>query len=315
MLSFVTVRDWDPNEWQAYCEALLTARYGVRVQLIPDRARGDGGLEAYVADESTAFQCYAPESPFSLALQTQAQREKIRADTKKLIDNPTRTRDLIGKGSLIREWVLLTPACEDKSLIVYANSRSQWFISKAVDCDWCAPDFRISVHTDSLFAVERANLFGDRVVPLQSQSAPVDVTDLRSTGAVAPSIEDVLDEKLVSDPRLATDARLFARFKDETIADYFRGQVEMTRLSRDVPTVYKAASACADVVFGGLARSLAESDDRPVIVVGAIRTRLEALLTSRLPGVQEDLIVILARYFIASWWIQCPLQFEGAVNA
>lgn len=315
MLGFVTVRDWDPNEWQAYCEALLMARYGVRVQLIPDRARGDGGLEAYVADESTAFQCYAPESPFSLALQTEAQKEKIRADTKKLIDNPARTVDLIGRGSLIREWVLLTPACEDKSLIVYANSRSQWLISKAVDSDWCAPDFRISVHTDSLFAMERANLFGDRVTTLQSQSAPVDVSDLRSTGLVGPSIEDVLDEKLVADPRLATDANLFARFKDETIADYFRGQLEMTRLSRDVPTVYKGANACADVVFGGLARSLAESDDRPVIVVGAIRARLEALLTSRLPGMQEDLVVILARYFIASWWIQCPLQFEEAVSA
>ena len=57
-------RDWDPEEWQVHCQDLLLAQYGVRVQIIPDRDSGDGGLEAYVSDESIAFQCYAPEDPF-----------------------------------------------------------------------------------------------------------------------------------------------------------------------------------------------------------------------------------------------------------
>ena len=60
----MSTRDLDSNEWQAYCLELLTIHYGVRVQTFPDRVNGDGRLEAWVSDEVTAFQCYAPESPF-----------------------------------------------------------------------------------------------------------------------------------------------------------------------------------------------------------------------------------------------------------
>ena len=315
MLKSVTARDWDPNEWQAYCQELMVVHYGVRVQLIPDRAQGDGGLEAFVADESIAFQCYAPESPFSLAAQTDAQKEKIRADTKKLIDNPNRTKQLIGAGCSIREWVLLTPTYEDKSLITYANTRALSVIRLAGGADWCAPRFRISVHDDSLFAVARSKLLGTQSQLLQTATDPVDPSDLRASGFVGGSIEDTLDEKLAADPRIAQRPKLLAGYKDETIADYFRGQTEMTRLSRDVASVHRSVLECADIVFSGLSRSLAESDERPFIVVGGIRDNLASILRSRLPNLADDLVLVIARYFIASWWIQCPLQFEEATDA
>lgn len=308
----VAERAWDPNEWQAYCQDLLTVHYGVRVQLVPDRGQGDGGLEAYVAEEGIAFQCYATESPFSLEAQTTAQRGKIRTDTKKLVDHPQRTIGLIGTGRTIREWVLLTPAYEDKALVVYANQRSIEVRRLAEQQTWCDPQFRISIHNDSLFAVAKAQLLGGRDGRITLVSPRVDLNELRQTSDYEFSVEATLDAKLVADLTLAQSPRLLGLYKDEVLKDYFRGGAELLRLAREVPSVHRSAYECADIVFDGLARSLAGSDARPAIVVGEIQEELRRTMEARLSSLSIDMIVLLSRYFVASWWIQCPLQFEVA---
>lgn len=104
----MTGRERSPIEWQYHCQQLLAAPYGVRVQIIPDRDGGHGGLEAYVADEATASQRYAPVDPFPLPAQTKVQRDNTWADTKKLIDKPEQTLRLIGAGNCIKEGEMLT---------------------------------------------------------------------------------------------------------------------------------------------------------------------------------------------------------------
>lgn len=305
----MTGRDWDPEEWQAHCQDLLLAHYGVRVQIIPDRDSGDGGLEAFVADESTAFQCYAPEDPFNVSTQTEAQKGKIRSDTKKLLDQPDRTTRLIGVGNAIKEWVLLTPAFESKDLVEYANKRSATVFRLAELHPWCGTPFRISVHDDSLFGSARAMLAATGSRLAVTASAP-DLNVLRETGTIPVGIEAVLDLKFISDPRLAANADLLKRVKDETLRDYFLGEQELSRLASEAPAVHRAATICSEIVLNGLAQSIGESDSRPLVVVKEIRTQLQAMLTSNAPGLRLDLSTLLARYFVASWWIQCPLQFD-----
>jgi hypothetical protein len=258
-----------------------------------------------------AFQCYAAESPFGVADQTAKQKEKIRADTKKLIDKPDQTQKLIGGTNTIREWVLLTPAYEDKALVAYAGARSIQVRIAAEEHTWCSPDFRISIHDESLFAVARAKLLGAQSNLILPVSDPVDVSVMREEGKFERTLEDTLDTKFGADKSMASRPMLLAQYKDETLADYFRGKVEMTRLSREAGTVHQSVADCAELVFSGLASSIAESDDRPLIVVKSIRQQLVALLSSRLPHLGSDLCERLARYYVASWWIECPLQFEA----
>ncbi|MFE6965659.1 hypothetical protein ACFVAJ_11110 [Agromyces sp. NPDC057679] len=305
-------RDWDPNEWQAHCTELLTIHYGVRVQIFPDRVNGDGGLEAYVADEGIAFQCYAPESPFGVADQTAKQREKIRSDTKKLVDKPKQTQELIGEANQIREWVLLTPVFEDKALVAYAGTRSVKVRLEAAEHSWCSPDFRISIHDETLFAVARAKLLGAQSNLVLPVSSPVDVSVMRASGEIERTLDDTLRMKFGADQSVAVRPQLLAQYTDETLGDYFRGKIEMARLLREAGSVHQSVVECAEFVFSGLASSIAESDDRPLIVVKAIREQLTALIASRLPHLGSDLCARLARFYVASWWIECPLQFEVA---
>ena len=67
---------WDGGEWQAYCRTLLAMKYGENVQFVPDRDRGDGGLEAYRLDDGVAYQCYAAQNAYDVAALTEAQKRK-----------------------------------------------------------------------------------------------------------------------------------------------------------------------------------------------------------------------------------------------
>lgn len=303
-------RDWDPNEWQAYCLELLTVTYGVRVQTFPDRVNGDGGLEAWVADSGIAFQCYAPESPFNVKSQTESQRTKIRTDTKKLVDRAEQTQELIGPSKSIREWVLLTPKFEDKSLVAYAAKRSVEII--AFGNSWCHPEFRISIHDDSLFPIARAQLLGVRSGRIAPVSTQVNLEELRLSGAIAPTLDATLDLKFAADKTVVTRPSLLNSYKDDTLSDYVRGKVEMARLLREAGSVHQVVTECAELVFSRLALSIAESDDRPLVVVKTIRRDLAKIINDRLPQLGADLCERLARFYVASWWIECPLHFEAA---
>ena len=179
---------------------------------------------------------------------------------------------------------------------------------------WCDPEFRISVHNESLFAIAKAQLLGGYDGKLPLTSPRVDLNKLRQAEDYESGIEAILDEKLVADLNLAQSPRLLGQYKDEVLRDYFRGGAELSRLAREVPSVHRSANGCADIVFDGLARSLAESDARPAIVVREIQADLRKVMEVRLPSLSIELIVLLSRYFVASWWIQCPLQFEVASN-
>lgn len=307
-------RDWDPNDWQAYCLELMTVHYGVRVQPVPDRDRGDGGLEAYVASESTAFQCYAPENPYTLASQTDSQINKIRLDTKKLVDDSQRTSRLIGPGRVINEWVLLTPTYESKRIIEYAHKRSVEVLSKSLTSSWIGDDFRISVHDDSLFAAARNTLAGARRHQLSVETEATDLQFLRNQKLIPAGIEKVLTDKFLVDPQLKASERKLAGYLDENLKDYFRGAQELERLSRDAPSVHKMVTKCSEVIFSGLARDLAMAEGRPTVVVGSIEDKLKATLHAEVPSFGVDLLNLLARYFIASWWVQCPLEFDAVVD-
>lgn len=305
-------RDWDPNDWQAYCLELLTVHYGVQVQPIPDRDRGDGGLEAYVASESTAFQCYAPEDPYSVDSQTTSQISKIRTDTNKLLTNAQQTCRLIGPGRLIEEWVLLTPAYESKRIIEYANRRSAEILASPAAPPWLGDKFRISIHDETLFPAARDTLTGARRHRLSVESDIADLEILREQSKIPQGIEEVLTNKFIIDPQLKANNRRLSAYLDENLKDYFRGAQELERLSRDVPSAHRQVTRCAEVIFSGLARELAMAEGRPTVVVGAIEEKLRNILAQEVPGFGIDLLNLLARYYIASWWVQCPLEFDAA---
>jgi len=98
---------WSGEDWQNYCRRLLGLRYGVGYQSVPDRDRGDFGIDGFTSN-GELFQYYAAQDPRNHNDLYTKQRNKITADLRTLESNLARVIQLTAPAD-IRCWVLLVP--------------------------------------------------------------------------------------------------------------------------------------------------------------------------------------------------------------
>jgi hypothetical protein len=305
----MTVREqWDGGEWQEHCRGLLGARYGENIQFVPDRAGGDGGLEAYRLDCGTVYQCYAPEAAFSIRAQTDAQKRKIRDDIHKLVSKPEDTLNLLGKGYLISRWVLLTPDYEDKELIKYVRQKSLNTRSGVPQPPWCHEEFEIVVASDiDLFAVEMAQLIGPtNVIRLNLP----DITE-DAYASVDDGVAARLTEKLLVCHALRADEEDLTGYRSEILVDYAYGKRQLAVLEDR----YSAAFSTIDRRARGTLRRLTHhlaAGSGDVAGLGALAKELSANFAKDVPALVPIACEDLAHYYMAEWWISCPLRFRAA---
>jgi hypothetical protein len=98
---------------------LLAMHYPVgELVEVPDRDKGDYGIEAFARD-GCAFQCYAAEEPLTVQQLYAKQRAKMARDLKKLVDNRSGLMAILGSVR-IRRWLFLVPRHDSKELVAHA---------------------------------------------------------------------------------------------------------------------------------------------------------------------------------------------------
>lgn len=303
------VRDsWPPEEWQEHCIGLLVMKYGTNVQPVPDRVRGDGGMEAYRLDDRVVYQCYAPQDAFTAGLQTAAQKKKIYDDTSKLTDDPARTRALLGPGYKVRRWVLLTPEYDDKDLISYARQRSET-LRTALPA-WCCPTLEIVVFNDrEYFTAELAKLYGTTASIYLNVPEPDEGEALESVGA---DVAEKVRAKLRTDSSLAARPDNLEAYLHETLMDFVYGSRQIDALESQFTVTSTAVHRTARQVFKTLQRLMIANDGGPS-GVQALTDRFSSRL-QEIPGLPSSTCDELARFFVAKWWVDCPLNFRVSAS-
>src|SRR5260370_20294099 len=124
--------DWHPDEWQEHCNALLRLHYGWEYQTVPDKDRGDLGMEGFSRD-GCAYQCYAAEPGLTTTQLYQRQRDKMTVDLGKLMVNDVAICDLLGD-IRIRRWVFLVPVFDSRELVRHAASKANELRTQSPDC-------------------------------------------------------------------------------------------------------------------------------------------------------------------------------------
>jgi hypothetical protein len=305
----MTVREqWDGGEWEEHCSHLLGAKFGENIQFVPDRVRGDGGLEAYRLDCGTTYQCYAPENAFTAQAQTDAQKRKIRTDIHTLVSKPEETVAILGDGYLVSRWVLLTPEYDDKELIKYARVKSRSTRSPSRPA-WCAEDFEIVVHSDKdLFSIELAQLTGPtNLIKLNLPEISADDAYASIEGGVAAK----LTEKLQVSPDLRADAALLADYRSMTLMDYVYGKGQLEVLEDRYSAAYEAVIRRARVTQRRLSRRQGAGSGA-VGDLQALARELSDNFASDVPALARMACDDLANYYLADWLISCPLRFRAA---
>jgi hypothetical protein len=306
----MTAREqWDGGEWQAHCRRLLGARYGENIQFVPDRVGGDGGLEAYRLDCGTVYQCYAPKDAFSVQAQTDAQKRKIRDDIHKLVSKPEDTLELLGNGYLVKRWVLLTPEYDDKELIKYARAKSLKTRSDVPQPPWCHEEFEIVVASDiGLFSVEMGRLLGP--TDIINLNLP-EITKEDAYASVDDGVAAKLTEKLCVCSALRADEADLAGYRSEILVDYVYGKQQLAILEDRYSAAFSAVDRRARGTLRRLTHHLVASSG-DVAGLEELAKQISANLAADVPALAPMACEDLAHYYMADWWILCPLRFRVA---
>lgn len=294
---------WDGKEWQEHCRRLLALKHGAEIQFIPDRFRGDGGLEAYCFD-GVGYQCYAPQEAYNTTALTDAQKRKINADISKLRDNPDATRALIGN-IVLRRWVLLTPDFDSRELVEYARMKSEK-VRQTPRPFWCHEEFEIVIHKDDIFATEIATLYGQVASGVHMDLPEPGEDDLFA--AAAGGAAERLEAKLATEPALARDPVALGSYKSMLLRNYVRGHQQLDLLANGYASMHAAIERRFRSTLNGLPVELLGTAGGPVVVQTLLR-RLTEDLQRDVPGLDAVLCEELAHYAIAQWFVDCPLYF------
>ncbi|MDX2403434.1 hypothetical protein NJO91_09875 [Streptomyces microflavus] len=297
---------WDGGEWEEHCRRLLAMRYDSKIQFIPARDGGDGGLEAFRLD-GVAYQCYAPEEAFSVDSQTKSQKKKIYTDLKKICDDVPGTRRLLGEIRL-HTWILMTPQFDSRTLVEYARKKSHEILNLTPAPAWRADTFEILIITDEEFAAERTRLFGEVDARLNIDIPRVD--DSYFASAAGTEIGERIDAKLSIDQVMASDPEFLAECRNEMIAVFFRGQGQMELLQRDYPTLHQAVDRRLKNVLSTLTMTVAGIREPGFEVMATLVRKLTDGLQTDAPGLSSVLCEQIAWYAVADWLIRCPLKFR-----
>jgi hypothetical protein len=281
-------------------------KHGEDIQFVPDRKNGDGGLEGFRLDDGIVYQCYAPEDALSIEDQTNSQKKKIRTDIHKLVSNSDETIKLLGTGYLIRRWVLLTPEYDDKELVKYARYKGDKTRESMPRPRWCHDDFQVLITTDrELFPAQLAAWPSGLATQIRLQVAePAEDELIRAVDA---GLSGRVEEKMRMNPLLAADGAWLAEACSDTLWEYVYGKSQLQALQDRYGLAYEAVSRRARMICRSLTRGTSAVADPEALV-----RQLSDGFAADIPELARIACDELARHYVATWWVECPLRYRAA---
>ncbi len=300
---------WSGDEWQQYCSQLLALRHGESYQRVPDRDRGDFGIEGFTSD-GLLYQCYAAQDPLSPGDLYSKQRDKMTADLKKLQDNDA-TIARLTRPCKIRIWVLLVPRCDTKRLIEHASEKAEQLRSAGLES--LDPNFVVRVLTSDDFQpeVSKLEVVARALLPstLEPSNEEVDSwPDQDPTGAekLGRKVE-ALDGENESDRR----SQLLNAF----IRHYLQAAAMGDTLRRLHPQVWERLNhereARERVLAAAQLLNQSQAGNTIISEVDLMHARIESVIPPLAGGQAEQ----LAWGIVAEWLIRCPLEPSPAAGA
>jgi hypothetical protein len=293
---------WHGREWQDYCLMLLRARYiDHRLQEVPDRHKGDLGLEAFTHD-GIAFQCYAATEPLDVKSLYEAQRDKLTADLTKLKKKKAELAKLLN-GVVIETYVFMVPRHESKDLVIHAQTKAAEV--RSWDLPFISDNFAITIETDEHYAAERnavcsvpAQLIDDGMIE------PAVLEDWR--GANAPLLSDA-HRKLTA---LGLEGQALSAYLDRLLTEHLRGENMLSSLRAKYPDSWYSVAQVQSEKENLLAVEYPPGSAGCAGDVKAIADELMTEIIKAAPPVPHLSARLLAWAFVAGWILHCPLDFE-----
>ena len=296
-----TPRDWDSSDWESFALRLVQVRHGAQnVQTVPDKVRGDAGIE-YLTTDGCCYQCYAPQQSSDTKKSASAMKQKAARDLAKIKENQGTIVGMLGARKLTR-WILLCPFLDDKSVIAHVQTRASSL--SLSELSFVSADFYLLVQSLDDFEMELETLRG------RSLGIPIDVgVPSHETASMHfRTVGTQIDVKLEHGFPNVRSAR-----RHNWAHDYVRAHLmcadTLERLKQEYPDLwesYRRALSVEELRLGTVGPSL---QDASAQLNGELE-RLEGTLSTVLRSLDSVTISTLAHGTVATWLMECPLDFE-----
>ena len=294
--------EWSGDDWEGYCRQLLNLRYDVAYQPVPDRDRGDFGIEGFTND-GELFQCYAAQDPQSPRDLYKKQRDKMTADLNKMERNFNEIRQLTSPAK-IKCWVLLVPRCDTKDIIMHGSAKATEFRGK--ELPGLDGEFFVRVLTDDDFAPEKQQLAGAASALLPAPPADASEDAAKTWEADEPEATDTLRRKITNMSHVQSSDRESLRI--ELVKRHLYAADTEDQLRSTQPQMWERLDVEKKQRERTLAvRHLAGTSDEQRTITGEVE-EMRSRLESAFPALGGGWADGLAWGIVADWLIRCPLD-------
>lgn len=294
------------KDWQDWADKLLQRYYGpAEYQKVPDKDKGDAGIEGFTILSGHAYQAYGTEEPVSTKARYENQRNKISKDIKKFIDNKQILTRLLGK-TKIEKWILFVPIYTSKDLIIHANKKTEE-VRKA-NLPYASPNFRVCIEDEKAFSVERDELLniGEGKFAIKIRfSGDEEIGGWAETNS---DLVKVVDDKANRLPKLISN-EMRLDFRNQVIKHFLDGQNTLENL-RQYPYFYEQCVRIKSNRERFLEIESMTTTDNSMAFLNRNLDKLQEEINHKVKTLPSEIVDTLKWEAVADWIIRCPLDFE-----
>ena len=304
----------DGNAWENICVKCYRYRYeDQHYTPIPAVSGGDAGIEGFTKT-GIVHQCYFPERQYSDHELYEAQRDKLSADIKKLLNNGDR---LVALGvPVIHEWHFNIPEYRDSKILIHAATKQKEVLSAKEDdpdkYSYIADDFQIVIKTAENFSAEISRII--RTSADYNLNLAVEHTsnpnwkdcDSQKVANIRRKIKAIMHVSDDDNPNVERVVGLYIDY-------YICGLENMNRLKMNFPDIHAELFKLVQIYKGEvtLKTSMNTNSSMNQSLFNELLNEFEKKLeTDFSNSFNQASIVEIKQDMVASWLADCSMEFS-----
>lgn len=304
----------DGNAWENICVKCYRYRYeDQHYTPIPAVSGGDAGIEGFTKT-GIVHQCYFPERQYSDHELYEAQRDKLSADIKKLLNNGDR---LFALGvPVIHEWHFNIPEYRDSKILIHAATKQKEVLSAKEDdpdkYSYIADDFQIVIKTAENFSAEISRII--RTSADYNLNLAVEHTsnpnwkdcDSQKVANIRRKIKAIMHVSDDDNPNVERVVGLYIDY-------YICGLENMNRLKMNFPDIHAELFKLVQIYKGEvtLKTSMNTNSSMNQSLFNELLNEFEKKLEKDFSNsFNQASIVEIKQDMVASWLADCSMEFS-----
>jgi hypothetical protein len=306
---------YNGDSWEEHCQTLLKMKYEADgYQEMTAHTNGDLGIEGFTRS-GIVFQCYCPDDEYDSAKLYTHQRDKVTTDLQKLKKYKPQLLKFFQEVK-IKKWIFLTPKITNKALISHCHEKAVEYRNDEAMKDLLDDEFDVLAHDELFYGkeiIQAKRILNEKInieVPVpdeeeiinwkQCQTSSIAILD-RKIGNLFDHLDQVNREKKTN------------KYIDLQVRNYIKGQEILNYMKLTYSSAYEKQVRIKSSIASHLEEEVLLTDLAPKELLDETMDKYRAALTGeRFHDIFEFSVYNdLCHEAIASWLIDCPLDFGG----